>query len=209
MGQRRNWGQSVVRVSIYIEGGGTSNSLGRTFRSAWGDFFASAGFAGKQPAIKRGGGRRQTFDSFVEAARKAGPDELPILLVDSEGPVPDGQSTWQYLQDKDSWRQPAGTDEDSAYLMVQAMEAWLLADREAVRDYFGQGFNESRLPRLTDPELIAKGDLESSLRAASAGCRRQYDKGAVSFEILGRVNAAAVASRCRHAKALFDYLRSL
>ena len=93
--------------------------------------------------------------------------------------------------------------------MVQATEAWLLADGEALRDYFGQGFNESRLPGQTNPEHIPKGELESTLRAASADCRRQYAKGTISFEILGRVNAAVVESRCRHAKALFDYLRSL
>ena len=198
-----------MKVAIYIEGGGTDNSLGRAFRGAWRDFFTSAGFAGRLPAIKRGGSRNQTFESFVEAVRKAGPDELPILLVDSEGPVQESESAWQHLQDSDGWRRPASADDDSAFLMVQAMEAWLLADRDALREYFGERFNESRLPRRDNPEEIPKDDLEPALRRASENCGRQYDKGAVSFEILGRLDARKVAAQCSRAKSLLDYLRSL
>ena len=78
--------------------------------------------------------------------------------MDSEGPVEQDQSTWGYLRDNDSWRQPDGADDHQAYLMAPAMAAWLVADRDALREYFGRGFN---------------------------------------------------AKRCSHAKALFDYLRSL
>ena len=198
-----------MRVTIYIEGGGTSNSLGRIFRRAWADFFASAGFAGRLPSIKRGGSRSQTYESFVKAVQEAGPDELPILLVDSEGSVREDQTAWQHLQTTVGWRRPDGADDDSAFLMVQAMEAWLLADRNTVREYFGQGFSENRLPGRNDPEQIPKRELAQLLKFASADCNRQYGKGAVSLELLGRVNAAAVESKCRHAKALFDYLRSL
>ena len=198
-----------MKVTIYIEGGGTSSSLGRIFRGAWRNFFVSAGFAGRLPVIKRGGGRSQTFASFAKAVRRALPDELLILLVDSEGPVQSGRSVWQHLQDRDGWRRPAGAGDDCAFLMVQAMEAWLLADRDALREYFGERFNEGRLPGRNDPEQIPIDELESSLRAASTNCSRRYDKGAVSFEILGRVNAVVVEERCRRAKVLFDYLRTL
>ena len=129
--------------------------------------------------------------------------------MDSEGPVKDNQSTWEYLKDNDGWRQPAGADDNQAYLMVQAMEAWLIADRDALRQFFGQGFNENRLPRQSDPEQIPQNRLESSLKDASADCGRRYAKGTVSFEILGQVDASKVEERCSHAKALFCYLRSL
>ena len=84
-----------------------------------------------------------------------------------------------------------------------------MADRDTMREYFGWGFNENRLPGQSDPEQIPQNTLESSLKGASSGCRRQYAKGTVSFEILGRVDASKVEQRCSHAKALFDYLRSL
>ena len=198
-----------MKVTIYIEGGGSNNKLGTLFKRAWRDFFASAGFAGRLPVIKRGGGRSQTFASFAKAVRQAGPDELFILLVDSEGPVRAGQSAWEHLQISDGWRRPAGADDNSVFLMAQAMEAWLLADRDALREYFGQGFNESRLPQRRDPEDVPKDELEPSLRQASADCSQQYAKGPVSFAILSKLDAGKVAERCRQAGALFGYLRSL
>ena len=204
-----NWGESVVKVSIYIEGGGDSAKLHQIFRTGWRDFFTSAELTGRLPTLVRCGDRANAFRRFSVAVREAGDNELPILLVDSEGPVRDGQSTWEYLRDNDGWRRPAGADDNQAFLMVQAMEAWLLADRDALREYFGRGFNENRLPRQTDPERVPKDDLAPALERASADCRRQYAKGPVSFEILGMVNAAVVVARCRHAKALIDHLRSL
>ncbi|MCY4366234.1 MAG: DUF4276 family protein [Chloroflexi bacterium] len=199
----------MVRVSIYIEGGGDSAKLNQIFCTGWRDFFTSAGLTGRLPAVVRCGDRANAFRRFSVALREAGDNELPILLVDSEGPVKEGQSTWEYLRDNDGWRPPAGAYDNQAYLMVQAMEAWLMVDRDALRDYFGRGFNENRLPGQSDPEQIPQNTLESSLKDASAGCGRQYVKGPVSFEILGRVDADKVKERCSHAKILLDHLRSL
>ena len=83
-----------------------------------------------------------------------------------------------------------------------------MVDRDALREYFGPGFNENRLPGQSHPEQIPQNTLESSLKDASAACGRQYAKGTVSFEILGRVDAGKVEERCSHAKALLDYVRS-
>ena len=199
----------MVRVRIFIEGGGGGNRDDSLFRTEWSRFFASAGLSGRLPKVVRCGDRARAFRRFSDAVRKAGGDEIIILLVDSEGPVKEGQSTWEYLRDNDGWRQPAGADDNRAHLMVQAMEAWLMADRNALREYFDQGFNENRLPGQCDLEQIPQNRLESSLKDASSGCVRQYAKGTVSFEILGRVDASKVEKRCTHAKAFFGYLRSL
>ena len=204
-----NWGESVVRVRIFIEGGGGGDRDDSLFRTEWSKFFASAGLSGRLPKVVRCGDRARAFRRFSDAIRTAVADEITILLVDSEGPVKEGQSIWEYLRDNDGWRRPAGADDNQAYLMVQAMEAWLMADQDALRGYFDQGFNENRLPGQSDPEQIPQNRLESSLKEASSGCGRQYAKGTVSFEILGRVDAGKVEERCSHAKALFDHLRSL
>ena len=204
-----NRGESVVRVSIYIEGGGDSAKLNQIFRTGWRDFFTSAGLTGRLPAVVRCGDRANAFRRFSVALREVGDNELPVLLVDSEGPVKEDQSAWEHLQHSDGWRQPALADDHQAYLMVQAMEAWLMADWDALREYFGRGFNENRLPGQSDPELIPHNSLESTLKDASSGCGRQYAKGTVSFEILGRVDASKVENRCSHAKVLLDHLRSL
>lgn len=199
----------MVRVSIYIEGGGDSAKLNQIFRTGWRDFFTSAGLTGRLPTVVRCGDRANAFRRFSVAVREAGDNELPVLLVDSEGPVREGRPAWEHLKCSDDWRPPAGADDNQAYLMVQAMEAWLVADRDALREYFGRGFNENRLPGQSDPEQIPQNRLESSLKDATSGCGRQYAKGTVSFEILGRVDAGKVEERCTHAKALFEYLRSL
>ena len=199
----------MVRVSVYIEGGGDGAKLDQIFRIGWRDFFTSAGLTGRLPTVVRCGDRASAFRRFSVAVREAGDNELPVLLVDSERPANKGQSAWEHLQHSDGWHQPRAADETQAYLMVQAMEAWLMADRDALRDYFGRGFSENRLPGQSDPEQIPPNRLESSLKDASSGCGRQYAKGTVSFEILGRVDASKVEERCSHAKALFDYLRSL
>lgn len=93
--------------------------------------------------------------------------------------------------------------------MVQAMESWLLADRAALRSYFGASFRENRLPSQPNLEDIAKETVLQSLERATADCNKQYAKGIVSFEILGRINPDAVSERCPHAAAPLDRLRSL
>ena len=159
----------MVRVRIFIEGGGGGDKDDSLFRTEWSRFFASAGLSGRLPKVVRCGDRARAFRRFSDTVRKAGGDEINVLLVDSKGPVKEDQSTWEYLRDNDGWRQPDGADDNHAYLMVQAMEAWLVADRDALRGYFGQGFNENRLTGQSDPEQIPPNRLESSLEDASAG----------------------------------------
>ena len=199
----------MVRVRLVIEGGGEGRRQSGTFRAAWRSFFQSAGLNVNQINIVRGGSRNQTFDRFLSALRNAEADELPILLVDSEGPVAAGRSAWEHLQASDQWARPPGVGDEQAFLMVQTMETWLLADRAALRDYFGVSFRENRLPSQYNLEDIAKETALQSLEHATADCNKRYAKGTVSFEVLGRINPDAVSERCPHAKAMLDCLRSL
>ena len=116
----------MVRVRIFIEGGGIASD--EVFTEGWRKFFVAAGLLGKMPRVVRGEGREQTFDKFKTVLQRRRPNELPILLVDSEGPVVPGRSAWEHLHNQDNWNQPPGAADDSAYLMVQVMETWFLAD---------------------------------------------------------------------------------
>ena len=128
MEQGGNRGQSLVNVTLYIEGGGDGQALDGPFRGAWSTFFKNAGLSGRMPRIVRGGGRRATFDKFATATRLSPPDRLPVLLVDSEGPLDDQSTVWQHLmKDPDNWEAPS--ESAPAFLMVQAMEAWIAADQ--------------------------------------------------------------------------------
>ena len=88
------------------------------------------------------------------------------------------------------------------------METWLLADRQALRRYFGPQFAESALPNWPDLERVPKDTVLDALTKASARCRKQYAKGKVSFELLAQVDPDRVAAACAHARALVGKLRS-
>lgn len=111
----------MVTATLYIEGGGEGRELGARFREGWNEFFKSAG-VGSKTKIVRGGTRQQTFRRFATAVKGFQPNAVPLLLVDSEGPVAVGNSVWQHLHTRDSWSQPLNASNDQAFLMVQIME---------------------------------------------------------------------------------------
>ena len=159
------------------------------------------------PKIVRGEGRSATFRKFRTTRQRV--NELFLLLVDSEGPVVSGHSSWQHLRNRDNWEQPTGADDDSAHLMVQVMETWFLADRDALRRFFGPSLNENHFGQWPDLEVVHKDTVLNALERATANCQKPYSKGKVSFELLGQIDPEAVAAACPHAEELLDYLRGL
>ncbi len=197
----------MVRVRVFIEGGGTASD--QVFTEGWRKFFVAAGLLGRMPRVVRGEGREQTFDKFKTALQRRRPNELPILLVDSEGPVVAGHSAWQHLRNRDNWKQPTGAADDSAYLMVQVMETWFLADRDALRGFFGPQLNETHFREWPNLEDVHKDTAVNALERATSNCQKPYGKGRVSFELLGEIDPQRVAEACPHADKLLNYLRGL
>ncbi len=197
----------MVSAKIYAEGGGEGQLLDTLFRQAWTQFFKSAGLIGRMPRIVRGKGRLRTFDLFATAVRNPRSGELPLLLVDSEGPVAANLSAWQHLKARDRWDPPSGTSDDQAFLMVQVMEAWFLADRAMLREYFGPALRETYFRSWPVLEAVSKDDILNALKGATASCAKPYAKGKVSFELLGQLNPTEVEKASPHAKALLDRLR--
>ena len=198
-----------MRVRIAIEGGGSGENPDKHFRQAWTQFFKAAGLVGRMPKVLRGEGREQTFDKFKTALQTARRDEVVFLLVDSEEPVAAGHSPWQHLRNRDNWEQPQGAADDSAYLMVQVMETWFLADRGALRDFFGPQLNENHFREWPNLEEIHKDIVLNALEQATSNCQKPYSKGRVSFELPGEINPQTVAAACPHADQLLRYLRTL
>lgn len=195
-----------MRVRIYIEGGGEGQLLDTQFRQGWRHFFEAAGFAGWMPGVVRGQGRSQTFDLFATAVENPR-GALPLLLVDSEGPVEEGLSVWQHLEARDGWQRPAGATEDQAFLMVQVMETWFLADRELLKRYFGSELREHHLRQWPNLEAVPKITVFEALEKATAGCPKRYSKGKVSYELLGLLNPQKVETASPNARNLLDRLR--
>ena len=182
-------------------------ALGAQFREGWTKFFAVAGLGGRMPKVVRGGSRTQTFDRFATDTMERSTDIVPLLLVDSEHPVETGHSVWQHLRAGDGWNKPVGAGEDDAFLMVQVMETWFLADRDALREFFGSRFAENALGQWAELEDVPKETVLGALRNATERCQKHYAKGRVSFELLAQVDPARVEASCPHGKALLKRLR--
>ncbi|MDE2786489.1 MAG: DUF4276 family protein [Chloroflexota bacterium] len=196
-------------MKLYVEGGGEGRSNHEIFRQGWGSFLRRAGLQGQMPQVIPGGGREQTFDKFNTALQNQRPDEVIILLVDSEGPVTAGNTAWQHLRNQDNWDQLPGADDDSAHLMVQVMETWFLADRDALRRFFGPSLNENRFREWPNLEDVPSDTVMNVLAQSTRTCQKPYRKGRVSFELLSELDPQTVAAACPHADQLLTYLRTL
>lgn len=200
----------MVKIKLYVEGGGSSKSLKRACRRGFRIFLEEAGLKGRMPEIVACGSRRNAYDDFVTRHRhKASKGENALLLVDAEDPVkkPD---PWQHLKDRDGWSPPEGATDDQCHLMVQAMESWFLADRAALVKFYGQEFNENALPANQQIEQVPKRDALNGLDGATRGTTKgSYKKGSHSFEILAKIDPTKVTDASTHAKRFINVLVGL
>jgi hypothetical protein len=91
--------------------------------------------------------------------------------------------------------------------MVQSMEAWFIADKEAVTGYYGRGLRVNSLPRRQDIENIPKDDLVPALERASGNTKKgRYHKMRHGYEILALISPAKVRQSSPHAYRFFQVL---
>ena len=186
----------MVSVSLYVEGGGDSKRLKNACRRSFGKFIERAGVSMNMLRIEVCGSRGNAYNDFRRAL--AG-KENAMLLVDSEVPVT-AQGPWEHLKAGDNWDRPSGASDGQCHLMVQAMESWFLADRQAVEGYFGSGFQGSALPQNPNVEQILKQDVLDGLsRAARSTQKGTYNKGVQSYEILEKLDPAKVRQASQYA----------
>ena len=97
-------------------------------------------------------------------------------------------------------------DEKHMHLIVQAMEAWLMADRDKLKSFYGRGFDEGKLPD-DDVEDIPKKRLLIALRAATRDSDKgRYHKTRHGFQILGTLDTSRVSAAAPHCERLFQVL---
>ena len=179
-----------MSIKVYVEGGGDTRELKQKCRRGFSEFFRKAGLAGRMPRVVSGGSRNNTYDRFRAALTNAKHGEFVVLLVDSEGPVSIGSGPWVHLNGRDGWDRPEGAKDENAHFMVQCMEAWFYADRQALAAYFGVGFKGNVLSGRANVENIAKSDIVSGLEEATRRCKKKgkYHKGSHSFSILSELD---------------------
>jgi Domain of unknown function (DUF4276) len=109
----------------------------------------------------------------------------------------------EHLKSRDGWNLP-DISAEHYHLMVQMMEAWLVADRDALSRFYGQGFNASAIPRNPNVEQIGKQDLESALKEATRHTAKgEYHKIHHGPKILSQLNVARVRQAATHCSRLF------
>lgn len=203
-------------VKLYVEGGGDAAALKTACREGFTTFVTKAGLK-KRPRVVACGSRRDAFDSFCTAIANG---EDAILLVDSEDAVlaqnqqgqPDSWLPWAHLNARigDGWDKPASVTDAQCHFMAQVMESWFLADRDALKAFFGQGFKENALPAANNAvEGVAKQQAYDALAKATHNCKTKatYGKGEHSFKLLTKIDPAKVTQASPWAKRFIDELR--
>jgi len=194
-----------VKVLIYVEGGGERGGAVTNCRIAFTTFFSKV-IPPRSFKVIASGSRSNAYKDFC-ATLKTNRSDYIVLLVDSEEKVTTGP--WQHLATRkgDKWRRPANAHADQAHLMVQAMEAWFLADRQTLTAYYGQGFLVGSLPGQPDIELIPKKDVVIALRHASSKTQKgEYHKTRHGFDLLEQIDPQRVRTASHHADRLFAML---
>lgn len=197
----------VKEIRVYFEG---DNALRKGFNS----FLKSEIDRSRQHRLGfrtiAGGSTEETIKDFMTAAR-AHKDAINIVLIDSD--KPDNGNLIAKVKRRASWDTEAGAEiqDDQIHFMVQVMESWFLADRDALKKYYGQGFREGRLPgNQNNVEQISKSDVSNGLKNATRDTRKKkYHKTQHAPDLLSNLDADKVRSNAPSCDRLFHSLRSL
>jgi len=203
----------VSGIRIYVEGGGEGKHAKLRFRKGFSTFLGTLRDNARSKGIRWriivSGPRGQAYRNFKNALKDHQQD-FNVLLVDSEGPVTEATGPRRYLQDTEKWDLTLCEDKN-CHLMVQIMEAWFVADVDALVQYFGSGFNRNVIPGHSNVEQIPKPTLEKAFQEATGhvpkkGAKGPYQKGRHSSEILKILNPVKVRKAAQHCNRLFEVL---
>jgi hypothetical protein len=144
----------ITEIRIYYEGD-------RLLKPGFHEFFAPLRKLARErrcafQLIQGGSGPSACRDFGI--ALRTNPHAWNVLLVDSEGP--DTGTLGKKLCEAQGWPE---THSDSIFWMVEMMESWFHADRDALEKFYGQQFRRSAL----------KANREK-VRKAAPNCKRLF-----------------------------------
>lgn len=176
-----------MNATIYLEGGGDSKDLRILCRKGFRKLLEKCGFVGYMPRLHSCGGRNSAFEDFKIAHANKSNSDYVAMLIDSEDPFT-GLETWDHLRNRDGWSKPLGSENDQVLFMTTCMETWIVVDRKALKEHYGNKLQESALPPLTDIESRSHHDIQNDLSHATRDCSNAYKKGKRSFEVLEKLS---------------------
>lgn len=207
----------MTQIAFYVEGGGDTAQQKAELRQGFDGLLLSVKSKATAKRLRWklacAGGRRAAYEAFINAVR-TNPDAINVLLVDSEDPVApetgdparDAAACVAHLGQRDGWDFSA-TRPERVHLMVQSMEAWIVADPDALAAYYGQGFAPNVLPARPNLEEEPKPDVNDKLARATRGTKKgEYGKIKHAGQLLQRIDPARVARRCPRFASLTRWL---
>jgi hypothetical protein len=209
-------------IAIYVEGGGDgkgSSHNKRELRQGFDVLFQRQKHAAQSKRLgwqlMPCGSRNQAFHAFYHDLQQADKNTLLVLLVDSEDPIgletknatdANAKARVQHLTNRDPW-DLATTDPQQVHLMVQCMEAWIVADPEALADFYGKSFYANKLPSRQNLEEEPKPEVLDKLKKATKKTQKgEYAKIKHAAKLLEQIDPAKIAKRCSRFSTVAKWL---
>ncbi|UFP94934.1 DUF4276 family protein [Gloeobacter morelensis] len=199
----------TLEIKIFVEGGSTGNM--QELRQGFDALLDSQKQAARKHRVlwrlAMRGSRQQTYEAFIHATAHHA-NQIIVLLVDAEERITyqGNKAHVTHLEQRDKWKLSAVCP-DRVHLMVQTMETWLVADIDALRRYYGQGFNSSALPQRQNLEEEPKQAIYAALtRATQQTQKGEYAKIKHASQLLGKIRPDRIAARCPRFALLTQWL---
>jgi len=194
-----------MKAKIYFEG---DNMLRSGFRVFFDKYFNHSG----KKIDKLIACQATPIEDFLDGIRDdSDTNSYHILLIDADV-LPDNDYR-KSVRETTEWKKHCETeiDDNQLHFMVQLMEAWFIADKDALKAYFGEDFKTVKLPKQQNVEEIPAKDVIRKLNEASRNTKRRTysrDKAMHGSRILTLLDPHKVIEAAPHCKALFETLKS-